>query len=299
MDDALINRSFALVAIGGAAGLLLGPLAAWLWRRALRLAEASALGMAVGVGVFALGMVLATLPFGQAVWPQQPGVAAEGRLLGFATVTVQQKKNAPRVTSQAPQVEFSTPDGRRHVVQGLGGSLARHDPDQPVPLRYDPANPQRAQIGDFQNQFGALWLFSTLSGAAVLIALYFAAAAVQDLRKARAARAPVRAGQRPRPPSAFVRWRDGSGQRFQRSFQRVGWLSLFAALAAPFLVADDGKVGRALALALAGIAVAITCLAVAAALKRGADAPMLLFGRFIGVATLASFAFGLWVMSGG
>lgn len=297
MDDALINRSFALVAIGGAAGLLLGPLAAWLWRRALRLADASALGMAVGVGTFALGMVLATLPFGQAVWQQRGGVAAEGRLLGFATITVQQKKNAPRVTSQAPQVEFSTPDGRKHVVQGLGGSLARHDPGQPVPLRYDPADPQRATIGDFQNQFGALWLFSTLGGAALLIALYFAATAVQDLRKERAAKA--KGGARPRPPSAFERWRKGSGQRLQGSFQRVGWLTFFAALAAPFVVADDGNVGRALALALAGVAVAITCLAVAAALKPGADAAMLLFGRFIGIATMASFAFGLWVMSGG
>jgi hypothetical protein len=301
MPDDIATRAHLMFVVGPFVAVALVPLVAWLWRRVLRLDSGASAGQALGLGLWALGMAAVTLEIGQWVAELRAGVEVRGELLAFVPETTTLPRRGQgiaterRVTTLSPRVAFSTPDGRRHVVDGLGGSLSWLAPGDPVTVRYHPADPGDAVPVDFQNEFGALGLFGTLTIVALMAAVYLALVAVQELRQARAGPVTAPAGSRWRT------WRDGPGQRWRSSWFRAGVGSLVLALAAPFVIGlrEDANLLRAFALALAGVALALACFGLAAALKRGADSALVLYGRSIGVVGFGLFAAWLWALGTG
>jgi hypothetical protein len=272
----------------------------WLWRMATGAGHGSAAGLAAGIGAWSIAMAVAS--WGMLGWvvEMRRGIETQGRLLGFVKETEVIREPGSRlpagsggrkVALVSPRVEFTTPDGRTHVVYGLGGSLSQMVPGDVVTVRYDPADPAGAVVADFQNEFGAPGLFVALTVIGLMSAVWFALTAVADLRTERAGAGSAS----PARPSRFAAWRDRGGFRWGATASRAGIGALAAGFAAPFVLAIlDVELVFAFAISLGCVAVSLVGFAAAAALRRGATGVgLMLCGRSIGVVGFALFA--LWL----
>jgi hypothetical protein len=296
MPDEIATRATLLLMGGIVAGLALAPLAAWLWRLATRARSGSSFGLAAGLALFGAAMAWVVADMATVVLARSGQLTVQGRLEGFDSVTLRESARGQKLKGAAPRVSFRLPDGARHEVLGLSGSLQDLEPGDRVPVRVDPRDPAGAVIADFQNLHGALALFGTFAVVALLSAVHGTALAVVELRQARAA-----TGQR-RPParaSRFAVWRDGAaGQHWRRTVKRVALATLVLGIVAMFVLAESMDVGRAIAITLAAVAVSLLGFGVAAALAPGAR-PVLSFGGWcIGAIGVGMFAAMLWLLTG-
>ena len=340
MPDDLATAGVLTLFAGAFGAIPVVFLVSWLWRRATGAANGSGAGLAAGIGAWSIAMAVAT--WGMLGWvaEMRRGVEAQGRLVGFVKETAVVREPGSRLPASSggrkvalvsPRVEFTTPDGRTHVVHGLGGSLSQLAPGDAVTVRYDPAHPADAVVADFQNELGAPGLFVALTVVGLMSSVWFALTAVAELRAERAAAAgAVRAGRargrggpagaapdsgRGRrgaagapasgavapaaastaPASRFAAWRDRGGHRWGATAWRAGIGALVAGFAAPFVLAIlDVELVFAFAISLGCVAVSLAGFAAAAALRRGATGVgLMLYGRSIGIVGFALFA--LWL----
>jgi hypothetical protein len=312
MPDEIATRAHLLLMLGLVAGLALIPVVGWLWRLVTGAREGASAGTAVGGGLWAACLLYAAFEIGGWVTSLRQGAQAEGRITGFEarktavgpSGTVAQARTATLVV---PQIVFRTPDGREHRFDALGGSLEGRKVGDRVTVRYDPANPASATTADFQNERGALAFFAWLGGIVALVAVWMGWGAVGDLQRERASPAPGARGKARRaavPTQAtggFAVWRDGPGQAWRPPLRRAGLLCLVLALVLPFVLVElqDAHLLEVFGFAFVGIAAALLCFGLAAALERGAASAHVLFGRLIGVAGFGGFAFILWALRGG
>jgi hypothetical protein len=298
VPDDLATAGVLTLFAGAFAAIPVVFVVSWLWRMATGAGHGSAAGLAAGIGAWSIAMAVAT--WGMLGWvvEMRRGIETQGRLLGFVKETEVIREPGSRlpagsggrkVALVSPRVEFATPDGRTHVVYGLGGSLSQLVPGDAVTVRYDPADPVGAVVADFQNEFGAPGLFVALTVIGLMSSVWFALTAVAELRAGRAGAAgAVR-------PSRFAAWRDRGGHRWGATASRAGIGALVAGFAAPFVLAIlDVELVFAFAISLGCVAVSLMCFAAAAALGRGATGlGLMLYGRSIGVVGFALFA--LWL----
>jgi hypothetical protein len=306
--DDVITQAVLLLFGGALAGGVLGAaFGAWRGRRG---ADGMVAGLALGLSVFAACTVFGAARVGLVAWQQQRGmVAAEGRLVDFVEQTDTDASTRRTTTVRAPRVEFTSADGRRHVIQGLGGSQGDKRPGDPVPVLYPPQDPARGLVADFQNLWGGFWALSGFAGFGLLSALFFVAQARADARARRpASRASSRRGaasatasRRGAAPAsrigaAWAAWRIAHGERWRASFNAAAGLTFLAALLYPAIGPGD-HLERSVAVSFAGVATAMVCYGAAAVFgKDGAS------GQTLGIlgilaAGFAFFAFGLWQLS--
>jgi hypothetical protein len=311
MPDEIATRAHLLLMLGLVAGLALIPVVGWLWRKATGASEGTSAGTAVGGGLWAGCLLVAAFEIGGWVTSLQQGAVAEGRIEGFEAEKVSigpsgTVARARTATSVSPQIVFRTPDGREHRFEALGGSLEGREVGDRVTVRYDPANPASATTVDFQNERGALAFFAWLGGVAALISVWMGWGAIGDLRRERAeAAAAGRRGKAKRAAvsaTRFAAWRDGPrGQSWRAPLRRAGLLCIVLALVLPFVLVElqGTHLLDVFGFAFVGVAAALLCFGLAAALERGAASAHVLFGRLIGVAGFGGFALILWALRGG
>ena len=323
MPDEIAGRATLLLLGGVLAGVGLGFLVSWLWGKARGPATSSLVGIAVGLTVFAAAVSWVALDLYGVVRQRSHHVLVPGTLLSFESVKLGQRMGGRRLRGKAPVVEYTGPDGQVHLARGLGGSLQRREPGSALNVLVDPSNPASALIADFQNQYAALALFSGMAGLAwlgTLLTLCQAAwqapqpgpspsppklghatgkRARSALRQhaqaqARAAQAAVSAP----PPSRFDTWRGReSGQHWRRTFQRMGLATAVLSVLSLWLLADAVHLGRAMVIALAGLATALACGAVAALLRLGAHVGLTLLAHSIGVLAAGLSAGLVWALT--
>lgn len=300
MPDEIATRATLLLMGGIVAGLALAPVAAWVWRWLAGAKSGASIGIAAGLALFGAGMARVSFDMAAVVLAREGQVTVRGEFQGFESVTLRESpRSGQKLKGAAPLVSFVLPDGSRHQLSGLSGSLKGLQPGDAVPVRVDPRDPAGAVIEDFQNMHAALALFALFGVLALLGALHHAAQGVVDLREERAA---AHKGRRRRPaqsPSRFAAWRDGSaGQHWRMSCQRSAIGALVLGVASLFVPGESMDVARAFAVALAAVAVSLLMFGAAAALKPGEARPLLRFSGFvIGAVGFGGFAAMLWLLS--
>lgn len=286
MPDELATRATLLLMGGIVAGLVLAPLVAWLWRLATGRPSGKTAGAVAGLGIFAAAMSVVTADLGRLAHEQQSWLSVPGLLLGFEARKLRESRGGRKLVGRGAVVEFDLPDGTRHAFLGLSGSQTDEEVGAAVPVRVDPARPERAVIDDFQSRFGALWLFATLAGVAWLMVAQTLAAAWAD--------------GRPPPTGAWARWRDGeSGQAWSRMFRRAGQIGVGLAIIGLFVAAEYLSVLGAFGVCFAGLAAASACFGVATLLKPGVHWQGLVFGALATAAAVVSAAAWLRLLSPG
>jgi hypothetical protein len=311
VPDEIATRAHLLLMLGLVAGLALIPVVGWLWRLATGASEGLSAGTAVGGGLWAACLLVAAAEIGGWVASLRQGALAEGRIAGFVSerVTVGPSGSVAAARTQrsiSPEIVFRTPDGREHRFEALGGSLQGREEGDAVTVRYDPANPASATTVDFQNERGALAFFAWLGGIVAMTSVWMGWGALGDLRRERAAAVPGARGKARRAPPAkvpadrFALWRDGPGQAWRPPLQRAGLLCLVLALVLPFALLELQGLHllEVFGFAFLGVAAALACFGLRAALERGAASAHVLFGRLIGVAGFAGFALFVWALRG-
>jgi hypothetical protein len=328
MLEDLAGRATLLLIGGILAGTAVGMAAARWWRGP----GSAARGTALGLAVFALAMSVVSADFlalsrAQSRWLSVPGV-----LLGFDAVKLRESRGGRKLVGRGPAVEFDAPDGTRHSLRGLAGSQSQRTPGDTVPVRVDPAHPERAVIDDFQHRHAALWLFGTFAGLAWLVALHAAmlsregGASPDTWRaEAEAARAAAAGGRRrknrakpaaqltpaiqttqaarantatmPSSPGASDGPAAPGGRPAHETMHRAGLIGFAAAIGGIFVTAEFLPLGQAMAVGLGGIAGAMACLGLSALLKPGARWPGVVFGAAAAVAAPRSGAAGLWQLT--
>ena len=323
MPDEVAGRATLLLLGGILAGVGLGFLVSWLWEKARGPATSSLAGIAAGLTVFAAAMTWVSLDLYGVVRQRSHHVLVAGTLLSFESVKLSQSMSGRVRRGSAPVVEYTGPDGQVHLARGLGGSLQRREPGTALNVLVDPSNPASAVIADFQNQYAAWALFSGMAGLAwlgTLLTLCQAAGQPPQPgpglfapnlgyatgKRARSAlrrhaqqlsRATQAAAAAP-PPSRFDTWRSAeSGQHWQRTFKRIGLATAVLSVLSVWLLADAVHLGRAVAIALAGLATALACGAVAALLRPGAHVGLTLLAHSIGVLAAGLFAGFIWALT--
>jgi hypothetical protein len=112
----------------------------------------------VWIGLLVWGLVLARNSWDFA----RNGVAVTG------TVVSQEAHSDDDGTTYSPVVEFNVNGGRYEFTSGNSSSPPAYRVGQSVPVRYDPVNPQRAQIDTLWEN----WLApAALAGGALLMAV--------------------------------------------------------------------------------------------------------------------------------
>lgn len=300
MPDEIATRATLLLMGGIVAGLALAPVAAWIWRWLARANSGASIGIAAGLALFGAGMAWVSSDMAAVVLAREGQITVRGEFQGFESVTLRESpRSGQKLKGAAPLVSFSTPDGRRHQLRGLSGSLKSLETGAAVPVRVDPRDPAGAVIEDFQNMHAALALFALFGVLALLGALHSLAQGVVDLREQRATQNKGRRRMPAAPPSRFMVWRDSAGgQHWRRSCQRSAIGTLVLGIVALFVLADRMDVARAFGIALAAVGVSLLLFGAAAAFKSEEKRPRLRFsGFFIGAVAFAGFAAMLWLLS--
>lgn len=301
MPDEIATRATLLLMGGIVAGLTMAPVVAWIWRWLARAKSGASIGIAAGLALFGAGMAWVSVDMAAVVLAREGQVRLRGEFQGFESVTLRESpRSGQKLKGAAPLVGFVLPDGSRHQLRGLSGSLQGLQPGDAVPVRVDPRDPAGAVIEDFQNMHAALALFALFGVLALLGTLHNVAQGVIDLREERAAASKGR-GRRPAPaPSRFMAWRDGTaGQHWRTSCQRSAIGALVLGVASLFVLGESMDVARAFAIALAAVAVSLLMFGAAAALKAGEARPLMRFSGFvIGAVGFGGFAAMLWLLSG-
>ena len=164
---------------GAAAGLLLAPLAGWLWRAPGR--DGFPMGLCVFMLVFGVAASTGALRLAHAAWQfHRASQEAPGVLVEFVAKSYYDSKKRRQVQTRHPRVEFTAADGSRHSLVGLGGSLSQRPIGSAVTVRYRADQPTAAAVADFQSQWGSAWAFGLFGGAALLVALGTARGLVAD-----------------------------------------------------------------------------------------------------------------------
>jgi hypothetical protein len=195
MDDEAIQR--AMLAFG--ASLLIGPAIGGLvgWRKGFEW------GTAIGALLIGIGGLYGAATLG---WHRYQSIAGtesvQGNLVEFVDEVIRDKGRSSTV--RAPIVEYTTPDGQKRRVKGLGGSASGKDWGDPVEVRYDVANPSQALVADFQNLWGGVWALGLFGGFPTLAGLFFLMVARNKGRPPAAPRSPTAAEQRWRSRGTVV-----------------------------------------------------------------------------------------------
>ncbi|SFP44599.1 DUF3592 domain-containing protein [Variovorax sp. 770b2] len=193
MDDEAATHALLVFGLSLLVGPAIGALVGW--RKTLFW----------GVGVGALLIGCAGL-YGAATvgWQRHQSIAGtvlvEGRLVEFVEERSKDSKGRT-TTTRAPVVEYTASDGQARRVKGLGGGLSDKSPDDPVDVRYKPADPSQALVADFQNMWGIVWALGLFGGFPTLSGIFFTGMAIKESRH-RSGRGVVRT----RTP-AQQRWR--------------------------------------------------------------------------------------------
>jgi len=188
MDDDIIQRSMLVFG----ASLLLGPVLGSLvgWRK----------GIEWGVGIGALLIGMAGL-YGAATlgWHRYQSIAGtesvQGSLIEFVDEVVRDGKGRSS-TVRAPVVEYTTPDGQKRRVKGLGGSASGKDWGDAVDVRYRLADPSQALVADFQNMWGGVWALGLFGGFPTMAGMFFLMVARNKDRPPSSPRSPTAGEQR-------------------------------------------------------------------------------------------------------
>lgn len=164
---------------GAAAGLLLAPLAGWLWRAPGR--DGFPMDLCVFMLVFGVAARTGALRLARAARQfHRASQEATGVLVEFvAKKSTYDSKKRRNVQTRHPRVEFTAADGGQHSLVGLGGSLSQRQVGSAVTVRYRADQPAAAAVADFQSQWGAAWAFG-ISGGAALVALGMGRGLVAD-----------------------------------------------------------------------------------------------------------------------
>lgn len=302
MPEEIATRATLLLMGGLVAGFGLMFLADKLWRVASGAADGQHVGMAAGLALFGAAMAWVVFDMASVVLVRGDQVLVRGEFEQQVPTTLRTEPRSGReLTGAAPVVSFRTPDGVRHEITGLSGSLQGLQPGDGVPVRVDPRNPAAAVIDDFQNLYGALWFFGLLAGVSLLAALHWAVAAVLVWREQRTA--PVPGGRRgPRPPrvapTRFALWRDGPrGQQARRRCRHTAVVVMVIGIASLFVMPDSVNVARIFANALAAVAVSLLAFGAAGALKPGVRPWMVFSGYVIAAFGVGGFAAMLWLLT--
>lgn len=196
MDEEAIWR--AMLVFG--ASLLLGPAVGGLvgWRKGFEW------GMSIGALLIGVAGLYGAATLG---WHRYQSIAGtesvQGSLIEFVDEVIRDGKGRSS-TVRAPIVEYSTPDGQKRRVKGLGGSASGKDWGDAVEVRYSVANPSQALVADFQNMWGGVWALGLFGGFPTLAGLFFLMIARNKGRPPRTPGSPTAIEQRWRSRGTVV-----------------------------------------------------------------------------------------------
>lgn len=258
MDDPV---AVAILTFFGAAflGMAVGGLVGWRTRFEAGMA-AGLLIMAVGGLTGAVRLTLINLE------NARDTIVATGKLVDYVRETSTTTDSSGRTSSTrsyGPLVEFVAADGKAYRVKGLGSSNQSLDIGTAVSVRYPPADPAKAVIADFQNQWGGVFALALFGGFPLLAGLFFMFTAIGAARAQR--RLSVRDDGALRPASAWAVWCESRGKRIAGYLNLIAALGFFGALL--FAGFTDGE--RALGFAFIGVAAAVSLYAVSFLISNG------------------------------
>lgn len=169
MNDELITQ----LLLSFFSACVLGPALGAVWGRWKGFES----GMAVGCLI--IGLTGLTAAAAAALYIERAiatSAIVQGTFVNFV-VHSKREKNGEISTTRDPIVEYVATDGRVRQIKGLGGSQGGSQehakPGDPVMVRYQVADPERAVIADMQNLYGpviGLGLFGLLP---TLFGLFF------------------------------------------------------------------------------------------------------------------------------
>ena len=251
MDDpgaVAILTFFGAVFLGLAVGGLIGRLTRF---------EA---GMAVGLLIMAVGGLTGAVRLTLInLENARDTIVVTGKLVDYVSDTSTTTDLSGRTSSMrsyGPLVEFVAADGKTYRVKGLGSSNQSLNIGTAVPVRYPPADPAKAVIADFQNQWAGVFALALFGGFPLLAGLFFMFREI--------GRASSRTDDR-HPASAWSVWCESRGKRI------AGYLNLIAALgffgAILFAGFTDGE--RVIGFAFIGVAAAVSLYAVSFLISNG------------------------------
>jgi len=180
-------------------------------------------------------------------------------------------------TVRAPIVQYTTPDGQKRRVKGLGGSAAGKDWGDAVEVRFRIADPSQALVADFQNMWGGVWALGLFGGFPTLAGLFFL----------------MIARHRGRPP-AVPRSATATQQRW-RSRGTVVANSVFLAGFAAALFWPGEQLGRSLGVAFTTIGAGCLLHFVVQSVPPAMEFEFRVIFAIIGLCFLG-FGFGAWKM---
>ncbi len=171
MVDSELGVSALLWMFGSVAfGLLLAPLAGWLWRAPGR--EGFPMGLFVFMLIFSAVTGAGAVRLAHAAWQfHAASLEASGVLVEFVANSYYDSKKRRQVQTRHPRIDFTAADGSHHSLLGLAGSSLQRPLGSSVTVRYLPDLPETGKVADFQSQWGAAWAFGLFSGLALLVAL--------------------------------------------------------------------------------------------------------------------------------
>jgi len=220
-------------------------------------------GMATGLLIMSVGGLTGAVRLTLINLENAKGtVIATGKLVEYvseASSTTDSSGRTSSTRSYGPLVEFTAADGKAYRVKGLGSSTQSLEIGTAVSVRYPTADPARAVIADFQNQWGGVLALALFGGFPLLGGLFFLFTAIGGAR--------VQHGLSVRDarPSAWVAWCESHGKRIGGYLNLIAALGLFGA----FLYAGLGDDGRAVGFAFVGVAAAASLYAVSFLISNG------------------------------
>ncbi len=254
MDD---PGTIAILTFFGAAflGLAVGALVARLTRFEV--------GMATGLLIMSVGGLTGAVRLTLINLENAKGtVIASGKLVEYVSGTSSTTDSSGRTSSTpsyGPLVEFIAADGKAYRVKGLGSSSQSLDIGTAVSVSYPAADPGKAVIADFQNQWGGVFALALFGGFPLLGGLFFLFTAIGG------ARVQYGLSVRDARPSAWVAWCESHGKRIGGYLNLIAALGMFGAI----VYAGFGEGGRPVGFAFIGVGAAASLYAVSFLISNG------------------------------
>jgi lipoprotein NlpI len=254
MDD---PGTFAILTFFGTAflGIAIGALVARLTRFEV--------GMATGLLIMSVGGLAGAVRLTLINLENAKGtVIATGKLVEYvseASSTTDSSGRTSGTRSYGPLVEFIAADGKAYRVKGLGSSSQSLEIGTAVSVRYPPADPAKALIADFQNQWGGVFALALFGGFPLLGGLFFLFTAIGG------ARVQYGLSVRDARPSAWVAWCESRGKRIGGNLNLIAALGMIGAI----LYAALGGEARDAGFAFVGVAAAASLYAVSFLISNG------------------------------
>ncbi|AAS69662.1 DUF3592 domain-containing protein [Leptospira interrogans] len=127
-------------------------------------------GMGIGGFILSIGGLILTIQIGINRYNElKDAVTAKGILIDY---TEEREVKSHRI-NYSPLVRFSTPDGKKYTIRGLGSNRKKWQIHDAIDVTYKPSDPNQGFITDFQNTWGLTWALSLITLFLLSIGIFF------------------------------------------------------------------------------------------------------------------------------